>query len=365
MNTKKYTICVDARLLLKSGIGRYLSELIPSISIVYNLICIVSDEGVEFMEHHQIQYLICNEKIYSIREQFVLPRIVPFCDLFWSPHFNIPLLPIKARNRLVTIHDAYHLAFGKNLSFMERIYANIFFRMALRLSKAVITVSNFSKNELIKYTGSVYLEKINVILNGVSTFSNESLIPPDDYSFFYLLYVGNVKPHKNLKNAVLAFKEFCLTYPNEDFKFIIVGQKEGFVNSDRSVENLLFDDDYLRSKIVFTGYVSDDKLKMIYKNAYCLIFPSLYEGFGLPPLEAMQLGTPAIVSNCASMPELCGDAVVYFDPKEIGSITKAIETIVKNKELYLELKLAGVEQVKRFKWSTSIQEHLGLIKRLI
>jgi glycosyltransferase involved in cell wall biosynthesis len=152
MDLKTYKICVDARLLTKSGIGRYISEIVPLLNNTYDLTCIISNEGIPFVNMHQINYLLSSAKIYSIKEQFELPRLIPTCDLFWSPHFNIPIFPIKSHKRLVTVHDAYHLAFSKSLNLQQRLYANFFFRMALKLSNSVITVSEFSKRELIKFT---------------------------------------------------------------------------------------------------------------------------------------------------------------------------------------------------------------------
>jgi glycosyltransferase involved in cell wall biosynthesis len=363
LNHKK-SIWVDARLLNKSGIGRYIAEILPSIHAVYDLTCIVSTDGVAFMETHRIKYKVLNTKIYALKEQFELPAMIESCDLFWSPHFNIPLFPIKAKKRLVTIHDAYHLAFSKKLSLKEKLYANLFFRMALRLSDAVITVSAFSKAELVKFMGQRFKKKIKIILNGVTSFDNTSIAQLEGPKN-YFLFVGNIKPHKNLKNAILAFKSFCIDNPDENYRFKIVGQKSGFINADQEVETLLFNDLLLRDRVDFTGFVADADLKNIYQNAYCLIFPSLYEGFGLPPLESMLVGTPAIISNRASMPELCGNAVLYFDPENINSIKNKITEIVTNKALYEKLSMLGVVQAKRYTWKDAALKHLGLLDKLI
>jgi glycosyltransferase involved in cell wall biosynthesis len=362
--TNKKSVWVDARLLNKSGIGRYIAEMLPSIHEVYDLTCIVSNDGIAFMESHGIKYKILNTKIYAIKEQVELPAMIESCDIFWSPHFNIPLFPIKARKRLVTIHDAYHLAFYNKLSLKERLYANLFFRMALTLSDAVITVSAFSKAELLKFMGQRFNQKINIILNGVTSFNNASIAQFEEPKK-YFLFVGNIKPHKNLKNAILAFKSFCIDNPNENYRFKIVGQKSGFINADEEVETLLFNDPLLRDRVDFTGFVADTDLKNIYQNAYCLIFPSLYEGFGLPPLESMLVGTPAIVSNRASMPELCGDAVLYFDPENPDSIKSKITEIVTNKSLYEKMSMLGREQAKRYTWKDAALKHLGLFNKLI
>jgi glycosyltransferase involved in cell wall biosynthesis len=365
MDSSKVKICVDARLLTKSGIGRYLREILIPLSKEFDLICLVDNSGVPFMQLNAINYKLCDAKIYSVKEQFLLPKLIPKCDLFWSPHFNIPLLPIKAKKRLVTIHDAFHLAFAKSLSLFENIYAKIFFSSALLLSDEVITVSEFSKSELLKYTSKKFEKKIHVILNGVTKFEPKLQSTYFVKSGNYFLYVGNIKPHKNLKNAILGFKAFCEKNPDTNFTFKIVGQKEGFVNADNEVISLLSNDVILREKVQFTGYIEDDDLVILYSSAYCLVFPSLYEGFGLPPLESMALGIPAIVSKVASMPELCENAVIYFNPLDINDIYAAMENIVSNKRLYESLIKEGLEIVRKFDWSVSSMQHISLINKII
>lgn len=360
---KNYDLCIDARLLNKSGIGRYLSELLPYLNSQYSVFCIIDKELVNFATANNIEYVISESKIYSIKEQVELVKLIPNCTLFWSPHFNVPIFPIKAKRRVVTIHDSYHLVYRKQLSLVERIYAKIFYNAALMLSDKIITVSEFSKYELIRMTNNRYGKKINVIYNGVTNFDSEKCVLPDVNPYF--LFVGNVKPHKNLKNAIRAFKIFCEANPLLNFDFKIVGQKGGFINSDKQIDALILEDSLLKDRIVFTGFVSDQKLKMIYRNAYCLVFPSLYEGFGLPPLEAMTAHTPAIVSRRASMPELCGDAVLYFDPESINEIAESMSSIAKDKQLYQQLVNAGLKQVERYQWSICANQHLELFNKLV
>lgn len=358
------SLWVDARLLNKSGIGRYIAEILPLLHESFDLTCIVGPEGLDFVKDHGIKFRLTATGIYAIKEQFELPKLIESCDLFWSPHFNIPLFPIKAKKRLVTIHDAYHLAYANKLSFKERIYARLFYNMAIRQSDAVITVSEFSKSELLKYTSNSYAGKIKVILNGVSTFDTLDAFA-ETPSRDYFLFVGNIKPHKNLKNAILAFKGFCIAHPELDYRFVIVGQQSGFINADQEVETLLFEDELLRKHIEFTGFVDDNKLKMLYQGARSLIFPSIYEGFGLPPLEAMLLGTPAIVSAVASMPELCGDAVLYFDPLSVASIQARIEEIATDDRVFSALVLKGKDQALKYNWTEAALQHRTLIQELM
>lgn len=358
-----YNLCIDARLLNKSGIGRYLAELIPYLNNRYTLICIIDPQCIDYALKNNIKFIVSKSKIYSASEQIELITLIPSCDVFWSPHFNVPILPIKASKRLVTIHDSYHLVYGKHLSFFERFYAKIFYNAALTLSNQVITVSEFSKDELLHKTSNRYRRKINVIYNGVTSFNSnkQKLVNQNPY----FLFVGNVKPHKNLKNAILAFKLFYESNSHLNFDFKVVGQKGGFINSDKEIDALILEDSILTKRIVFTGFVSDEELKKVYENAYCLVFPSLYEGFGLPPLEAMTANTPSIVSKKASMPELYGNAVLYFNPEDVTSITECMFKIATDKKLYDQLVIAGTEQVNKYDWSICAKQHLSIIDKMI
>lgn len=353
-------IVFDARMCSASGVGRYIKEILLRLDS-YNIECLILPEDKEFFVQHNISYTIVNVPIYSIKEQFLLPKAIPPCTIFWSPHFNIPIFPIKSEKRLVTIHDVFHLANIKTLSKKQQLYAKLMFRMALKKADQVITVSNFSKNEILKYVGTSFDHKIKVILNGTSIFSDESIKQCYAPNEKYFLYVGNIKPHKNLKRAILAFYEFLKYKEGSDFYFVLIGKREGFLNGEEGINSLLELYPILKERIIFTDYVKDNALYSLYKEAYCLIFPSLYEGFGLPPLEAMKVGTPAIVSNAASMPEICGNAALYFNPLNIDSIKETMLEIVKNPEIREDLVVKGVKRADSFNWDNSANEHKIII----
>jgi glycosyltransferase involved in cell wall biosynthesis len=183
-------------------------------------------------------------------------------------------------------------------------------------SDKIITISEFSKNEITKYA-NVKEKDIRIIYCGldieelknklhVQSFDRVKAIYklPEDY----FLYMGSIKPHKNLKTAIKAFNLWLKKYPS-DKKLVIIGVKPDDLNVDSELSKL-FD----KSSLIIPGFVKDFDLPLIYNNAECLIFPSIYEGFGLPPLEAMIYGCPVIASNSASIPEVCGDAALYFEP---------------------------------------------------
>lgn len=212
MDNHRSTITIDCRMIKASGIGRYLQELFSILfqNLNCNFVLLGSSEDLDIyaQNHANVNIVNFTFPIYSIKEQIYYPKNIPTCDLFWSPHFNIPLLPIKAKKRLVTIHDAYHLAFKKELSLKERIYADLVYRAALNRSDKIITVSDFSKSELIKHTSFKHPNKIEVVHNGINKISEVSDATKPSYTYQFLLYVGNVKPHKNLKSALLGYADY-------------------------------------------------------------------------------------------------------------------------------------------------------------
>src|SRR5579871_978599 len=161
-------ICIDARMLDSGGIGTYLNNLLCHFkSVPWQFYPLVDEVQLKGRDWGKMEPIVCSAPIYSIKEQIELPRKIPTCDLFWSPHYNIPLLPIRARKRLTTIHDVYHLAFYHQLTPFEKIYARTVMHAAVAHADQIVTVSHFSKKELEKYT-SVAPEKVNVIYHGIN-----------------------------------------------------------------------------------------------------------------------------------------------------------------------------------------------------
>lgn len=367
------TIAIDCRMLKLSGVGRYLNELLPYICTSFSgvaLLGITEDLTQYSVEYPNVKVVEMSAPIYSLKEQFLLYSKVPKCDIFWSPHFNIPMLPIKARYRVVTIHDAYHLAFYDQLSIFQKIYAKFFLNGALTKSHKVVTVSDFSKSEILKYTSEKFESKIRSIHNGVSGTlqkkQNNVVEQTVEIQKNFILLVGNVKPHKNLKRAILAFKKVInqnIASVPSNLMLTIVGKKDGFINGDSDIQTMFVNDAELSNRIIFTGHVSDLELENLYKNALCLIFPSIYEGFGFPPLEAMVFGCPTITSNAASMPEVCGDATLYFDPYDIDDMAQKITEILSSDQLRNEMVEKGYEQTKKFTWDISAKKHVELFKK--
>ena len=242
---------------------------------------------------------------------------------------------------------------------------------AVKKSDQILTVSEFSRREIIKYT-KVDKEKIAVIPIGVDSDHFSLSDDPDQLDFIqkkyqlpknYFLFVGNVKPHKNLKGILQAFEKL-LSEKKIDFSFIIVGKKEGFINGE-SILSLLEASPLLRNRVRLLGMVPNEDLPFIYQLAACFVFPSFYEGFGLPPLEAMSMGCPVIASQITPVEEVCKDAVYWVDPYNYHSIAEGLYSVLTNEKLRLELIAKGKERVKEFSWDRTTERHLKIIEEMM
>ncbi len=330
-------VCVDARLIAQSGIGTMLKSSLESIKHAnfckLTLLCHESDQ--KLLSSYSDDLILMKSSIYSAAEQLEYLKKIPKCDLFFSPHFNVPIGPIRAKKRLCCIHDVYHLAHFKTLSFSQKVYAKCVYNAAFLLSDSLITISEFSKNEILKWA-TIRPKNIKIISQ------NFNFVPekPSNQTKNFILYVGNLKPHKNLVRLIKAYAKVA-----PKVSLYIVGKKEGL----RTVDQKLFEETeknpFLKQNVTFTGYVTDEELKKLYAEALFFAFPSTYEGFGIPPLEAMASGCPVMAARAASIPEVCGDAVEYVDPHSIDSIAEGIQKLLFDEKRREELIRKGNELV--------------------
>lgn len=360
-------LVADLRLINASGIGTYLKNVFPSIIELFEEVVVLGDpeEILKFDWAQKIEIICFKHEVYLLSEQIYYPFFIPKCDIFWCPHFNFPLLPINAKKTIVTIHDVNHIANPKQFSFLIRLWAKFLYENAVKRSDSILTVSEFSKSEIVKYL-NIKKDKINVVFCGVNRSRFNSAEDNDkdlNLPKTYFLFVGNVKPHKNLIVLLKAYNNLDNAIKDK-YKLVILGAKEGFITK----ENKLFDfieSNNLNSYVHFTGYVLDKKIPAIYKNASVFIFPSLYEGFGLPILEAMASGLPVISSSNASLPEIAGDAALFFNPMDANDLLSKITNIVDNEDLKNELIIKGKKRIEKFTWDIVVENHIRIIKNII
>jgi len=291
-------------------------------------------------------------------EQIDYLRAIPKeTSLYFATHYNIPLL--YSGRMMVTVYDLMHLAMPQFApGIHKRIYAKLMFAALRRKARSVLTISEFTRHELERIVGG-FKQPVTPIHLGVDNewFSIPSL--PSPHSRPYVLYVGNIKPHKNLKTLVKAFIKIASSVRHD---LVLVGKKDGFITGDTEVANLA---QTLGGRIHFTGRVSDDKLHQYFHHAETLVFPSHYEGFGLPPLEAMAAGCPVVVSNAASLPEVCGDAALYFDPHDVNDLSSKLELILANSVLRDSLRESGLVRARSYTWDRCVSKTCDVIQTVL
>lgn len=321
---RSISILVDTRWFGAHGIGRFATEVTNRLQKVTPLPCSL----VPHPFHRLDIPWIC----------WFLFRYRP--SVYFSPGFNPPIWsPVPF---IFTIHDLIFLHFPEEASSLMQPYFHWVVKSAARRAYRVITVSEFSKQEILKWA-DLPPEKVVVVGNGVA-----AEFTPDgsrhDPGYPYLLYVGNRRPHKNLERMLLAFARVQKT----ETRLVLSG------NPDREILSQIQDLD-LEDRVVFTGFIPDTELPSYYRGAVGLILVSLYEGFGLPPLEAMACGIPVLTSNVSSLPEVVGSAAILVNPLEIDEISHGMERLINDQNLRSDLSLRGIEQAKKFSWDRAAQ----------
>jgi glycosyltransferase involved in cell wall biosynthesis len=346
-------LCIDLRWIDSSGVGVYIKGIMPGIIERLRDVSIVGIgdcarlQQLSWSRAANIQLIDCQAERYSLAEQIQLPLAIPRgTDLFFSPYYPIPLL---YRGRLaVTVHDMSHRIVPEIIGDpKKRIYAKTMFRALRKRASVIFTVSNFSKSELLRLTTGPREDNIIPTHLGLSAEWYGAAQLPRIHSRPYFVYVGNIKPYKNLGRLVEAFLKIKERIPQD---LVIVGQSEGFITGE-SAEFF----ERVRSsgeRIRLTGFVSHQELLSLVGHAHALIMPSLYEGFGLPPIEAMAAGVPVVVAHAASLPEVCGEAALYFDPLNVDDIAAKLVEIASNPEMWSNLRDKGLAHSKLFSWDT-------------
>ena len=356
-------IAIDARKLRDYGIGTYIRNLLRHLSRLdreneYVLLCRQEDCAITATLGENFRSVKEQSAAYSVREQLRIPLDLrrERADLFHAPHYVLP--PLIGCRSVVTIHDCIHLRFPQYLpSRVGYAYARASLWAATHKAQRILTVSEASKRDILRYF-RIPEQKIDVIPNAIDERFNA---PPsadeiervkERYQLNdpFVLYAGNIKPHKNLERLIEAFHMF--RRPGlEHVKLLIIGDEiSKYATLRRAVHRLK-----LHKHVRFFGFVPHETLAVLYRLAAVFVFPSLYEGFGLPPLEAMASGAPVITSNVSSLPEVVGDAALLIDPYRPESIAEAIGRVLTDDALRLQLKERGLIRARHFSWDRSVR----------
>ena len=278
-------------------------------------------------------------------------------DVFFSPTHYLPLFSVVPS--VVSIFDLSYLKYPELFKKKDLYQLKIWGRYSIKRAKAVITISESSKNAIIEEY-KLASDKVHVVYPGIKELINNREINMTNLQKKYgikknfILFVGTIQPRKNIARMVEAISQI------PELELIVVGKKgwqyEGILDSPRKfgVEN----------RVKFLEFVPDEELSELYKNAICFVLPSLYEGFGLPILEAMKYGCPVVTSNTSSLPEAGGDAALYFDPEDSSDIAEKIKKLLSDDKLREDMIEKGYKQAKKFSWEKAAKETLHVLKEV-
>lgn len=287
-------------------------------------------------------------------------------DCLWMPFHNIPLAKPKKVKTTITIHDLAFKYFPDHFTFWDLKKLNFLADMAINHADKIIAISEATKKDILKFYPQIKSEKIKVIYHGYNDDFSKIISPEESEKILksynlqpltYILYVGALQPRKNLSTLIEAFNH--IKKERSEIKLVLAGEKawlwEGILEK---VEQSPFKDD-----IILTGQVSQKELITLYREAALFVFPSLYEGFGLPILEAFTSRVPVLAANNSSLPEVGGDAALYFDALNPADLKQKMLSVLSSEEIRNSMIDKGLQQLQKFSWAKCAKETLEWIKK--
>ena len=359
-------IAIDARMIKPGsmhGIARYVYHLLQELKklrLEHTFLVLVNRdsplEQIEWPEHLQLVQM--NADWISLREHWELPKVLRRLKvhLFHAPSYVAPIFtPCRM---VMTIHDLNHMVLPQFYTPLHQLYYQLIVRSCIKRSQYILTVSHFSKEEIVR---NLHLssEKVFVTYNGVS----DRYRPVGDKEFLdyvrdiyelpeqFIFCLSNNKPHKNVQQLVRAF---C--YSDINIPLVLACPVDR--NIIRIAEN------YGKKHLIyFTKFISEVHLPAVYSMTHLFVYPSTYEGFGLPPLEALSCGAPVVVARSSSLPEVVGDNAIFANPYDFKAIAEALELGISDEGLRGKLTEFGVQHARRFSWSSMTKQTLEIYER--
>jgi len=346
-------IVINARFLTQklTGVQRFAIEISKLLKAKIPGIIFVAPNNIIDAELAKIlEVKVIGSHTGALWEQYDLPvylyrnkqpLLINFCNV----------APLIYKNQIITIHD---VAFIVNPDWFNKRFVMFYKFLIPRIAKKakmILTVSDFSKREIVNYL-NVASNKINVVYNGIANLSMQQF-ETNKYGG-YILVVGSIDQRKNIHRLIHAFNKVH----NNDIKLLIAGDVSQIFNNK--------DNESFKSneRITFLGRVNDEHLATLYTNALLFVYPSLYEGFGIPPLEAMYYNCPTIVSDIESLREICGEASLFVNPYNINDIAKKIELLISDEFLRKNLIKKGKQNIEKYSWGKSTDIITSIIKDL-
>jgi glycosyltransferase involved in cell wall biosynthesis len=362
------------------GMGKYVLQLVTGLA--------TADEGDEYVVygdpqlfpqlagHAHVKFRNPGGLPYPLWEQVVLPLWVrqDGLELLHCPANTAPIALPRHVKLIMTIHDVMYLLPPSVLSasnvFRQRLgnfYRRTVVSKMARRADCIITDSEFSKAEIVEYL-KIHPERIRVVHLGIdadfASLADAVSSPPEEIGGEqldapFILALGAGDPRKNTLGVIRAYEARWRHFANQE-KLVIVGLRDWRSSAAYDLVRQLG----LSKRVLFAGYVSEELLAWLYASARCFLYPTFYEGFGIPPLEAMACGVPVITSDCTSVPEVAGDAAILVDPSSEEAIGNALVRVLRDEPLRRLLIQRGKAQVRKFGWQETVQKTLGVYAEL-
>ena len=373
-------IGIDARMLGTGyGIGRYIEQLIEYLALIdreNEYVLFVKEQGTRNKEQgtklpENFREVLADFPWYSWEEHLKLSQIIKQAkvDLMHFPHCNVPLTYNDPF--VLTIHDLtmFHYprpeatTLGPMKFWLKDQAHRLVIRHAVKRAKHIMVMSEWVKRDVHETLG-VPQEKMTVTYQAPFTRSafsvqrSASILEKYKIQKPFILYVGAAYPHKNLTGLLKAWEIFCKKYGNGN-QLVLAGKEDYFY---KRLKGSAFT--HYPLPIIFTGLVSDEELDCLYQSASLFVFPSLSEGFGLPPLEAMAQGVPVVSSNRTCLPEVLGEAALYFDPENYEQMAEVIYRGLTDEEARFELRQKAPAELKRYSWEKLVRRTIGVYEKL-
>jgi len=368
-------IAIDARgfnWYSGTGIGTYIQNILKYISLLDNenqYLFYWQGNNYDKIIKNNIKVCITSRKHHRFFEEYFIPKNLEKnkIDLYHLPQNGIGFPKDKKCKIITTIHDLIPYVMPETVGkgYLKKFLSQM--PDIIEGSDLIITVSNYSKNDIIRFF-NVDESKIKVTYLAAEKYFKPldkeicKFILKKKYNidFDFLLYLGGFSPRKNVKSIILAYSKLIKNL-TKDIRLVILGQAK---DEKEELEKMCKKFN-LEEKVIFTGYVPYEMLPIFYNACLIFIYPSLYEGFGLPPLEAMSCKTAVITSNVTSIPEIVKDAAILINPKDIDELKNSIEELISNDKLREDIANKGYERSKFFSWEKTAKETLEIYKLII
>jgi alpha-1,3-rhamnosyl/mannosyltransferase len=351
-------IVIDARTAADHfpGIGRYVINLSHALSQIAAdwSISLLHDASVSStrLSLPALPRIECSVSPFSIRQQWIVPGKLRRAQatLYHSPYYLMPYVP--GIPTVLTCYDLIPLIYPQYFSVLQRLVYWVAHTFSFKAARMILTISQTTKDDIVHY---FHLDPKRIIVTPLAADAHFQPQPPERIAAVrrkyalpeeYVLYFGSNKPHKNLQRLIEAWRIAECGVRSVECKLVIAGHwDERYPETKRVTEEL-----GLKDHIVFVGAVDDADLPALYCGATLFVFPSLYEGFGLPVLEAMACGVPVVCSNASCLPEITGDAALLINPLDIDALGMATRRVLVDERLRQEMIQKGLVQAGRFSW---------------